>query len=141
MPSGAADAGEYIGRARFAMGDLVSSWTYSPNSVVVAADEPDMPDTPDEPVVMPDPDPTLTVDGNLGSFSGGSLAELAAAAAEACTGGVVIWAQDSGAWHVWSSSAPAIANVGFTTAFADGFASAKLLWIAACEADAMEDEG
>ena len=55
VPSGAPDAGEYIGRARFAMGELVSSWAYSPNSVVVAAADPDDPPPPPT-----DPEPSIS---------------------------------------------------------------------------------
>ncbi len=85
---------------------------------------------------------TLTVQGNLGSFSGGSLDDFAAAANAACPGGSQIAVQDAGgAWQLWSSTAPAFVNIGFTTAFADGFDGATLVWVTSCEADAMESEG
>ncbi len=100
-----------------------------------------MPEEPEEPA-MPDGDATLTVQGNLGSFSGGSLDDLAAAAAAKCPGGSQIAVQDAeGEWHLWSSTAPAFAIIGFTTAFADGFDGMTFVWVSSCEADAMDSEG
>ncbi len=95
----------------------------------------------------PEPEPvapeagTLTVQGNLGSYSGGSLDDFAAAADASCPGGSQIAAQDAdGAWQLWSSTAPAFVNIGFNTAFADGFDGATLVWVTSCEADAMDSE-
>ena len=96
-------------------------------------EEPDMPAMPEG--------ATLTGNAPLMIFSGGSLDDLAAAAGDACPGGAVVWAQDSGgAWQVWSSSAPDIANIGFTSAFADGLGM-QAVWVSSCEADSMGDEG
>ncbi len=95
-----------------------------------------MPEEPDMPA-MPDGDATLTVQGNIGSFSGGSLDAFAAAAAAECPGGSQIAVQDAdGEWHLWSSTAPAFAIIGFTTAFADGFDGMTFVWVSSCEADA-----
>ena len=104
-----------------------------------AMEEPDEP-MPDEDA-MPEGDATLSVTGNLGVFSGGSLADLAAAAGDACPGGAIIGAQDGGEWQLWSSSAPDFANIGFTSAFADGFSGTTPVWVTSCEADSMGDEG
>ena len=100
-----------------------------------------MPEEPDMPA-MPDGDATLMVQGNLGSFSGGSVDALAAAANAACPGGSQIAVQDGdGEWNLWSSTAPAFALIGFTTTFADGFGAGTLVWVTSCEADAMDSEG
>ena len=97
-----------------------------------------MPEEPEEP--MPSGDATLSVTGNLGVFSGGSLDDLAAAAGDACPGGAIIGAQADGEWQLWSSSAPDFANIGFTSAFADGL-DMQAVWVSSCEADAMDSEG
>ena len=97
---------------------------------------------PEEPPAPAPSDATLAVTGNLGVFSGGSLEDLAAAAGDACPGGSVIWAQDGdGTWQVWSSSAPAIANIAFSTAFADGFSGVTPVWVSSCDGGGMESEG
>ena len=109
-----------------------------PISVVVGEAMPEEPDMPS----MPDGDATLMVQGNLGSFSGGSVDALAAAANAACPGGSQIAVQDGdGEWNLWSSTAPAFALIGFTTTFADGFGAGTLVWVTSCEADAMDSEG
>ena len=100
-----------------------------------------MPEEPDMPA-MPDGAATLTVQGNIGSFSGGSLDAFAAAAAAECPGGSQIAVQDAdGEWNLWSSTAPAFAIIGFTTTFADGFDGMTFVWVSSCEADAMDSEG
>ena len=82
-------------------------------------------DEPEEPEAAP----SLTVQGNLGSFSGGSLEEFGAAVEAACPGGAVIWAQAAdGSWASYSSTAPAFANAGFNASFSGGFAGPQLVW-------------
>ena len=128
---------EFLVRTRAANNAVTASLPIIIQIAEEAMEEPDEPDMP----AMPEGDATLSVTGNLGIFSGGSLADLAAAAGDSCPGGAVIWAQDSGgAWQVWSSSAPDIANIGFTSAFADGLGM-QAVWVSSCEADSMGDEG
>ncbi|MYE13377.1 MAG: hypothetical protein F4X99_17335 [Gammaproteobacteria bacterium] len=97
---------------------------------------------PDEPV-MEDPhagEPELTGNAPLMIYSGGSVDELAHASEHTCPGGATIWVHDGSSWQVYSTDAPAIANIGFTTAFADGL-EMQAVWVSRCEADAMDSEG
>ena len=87
-------------------------------------------DEPEEPEAAP----SLTVQGNLGSFSGGSLEEFGAAVEAACPGGAVIWAQAAdNSWVSYSSTAPAFANASFEASFSGGFADHKLVWVSDCQ--------
>ena len=97
---------------------------------------------PDEPV-MEDPhagEPELTGNAPLMIYSGGSVDELAHASEHTCPGGATIWVHDGSSWQVYSTDAPAIANIGFTTACADGL-EMQAVWVSRCEADAMDSEG
>ena len=87
-----------------------------------------------EPEEPPAPASTLTVQGNLGSFSGGSLEDFSAAVEAACPGGAVIWVQASdGSWPAaYSSTAPAFANAGFHASFSGGFDGNTLVWVEDC---------
>ena len=103
--------------------------------------EPAMPE-PEEPA-MPEPtEPTLTVQGSLAQFSGGSVDDLAAAAEAACAGGAQLAVQDAnGDWQLWSSSAPAFVQSVFGEAFPDGLGSPTFVWVTSCATDAMDSEG
>ena len=88
---------------------------------------------PEEPV-EPEAAPSLTVQGNLGSFSGGSLDEFGAAVDAACPGGAVIWAQAAdNSWVSYSSTAPDFANSSFNSSFSGGFAGQKFVWVSDCQ--------
>ncbi|MYA15787.1 MAG: hypothetical protein F4Z28_02950 [Gammaproteobacteria bacterium] len=95
------------------------------------------------PVEPPAPEPSdATLSGNapLMIFSGGSVEDLDAAAQAACPGGAAIWVHDGSSWQVYSTGAPAIANIGFSTAFAGGL-DMQAVWVSACEGDGMGDDG
>ena len=90
---------------------------------------------------MMDDGPTLTLFGPLGTFSGGSVSDLHAAADTACPGGATIWVQDgAGTWHAYGTAvAPslrALVNSAFTATFADGFVAGRPVWVSECN-DAM----
>ena len=103
-------------------------------------DEPAMPEEPEEPA-MPEA-ASLSGSGALRIFSGGSVADLGAAAEAACPGGADIWLQDGdGTWQRYSTSRPAFTNAPFNAAFAGGFDGATAVFVSSCEADAMENEG
>ena len=88
---------------------------------------------PEEPV-EPEAAPSLTVQGNLGIFSGGSLEEFGAAAEAACPAGAVIWVQAAdGTWVNYDTTAPPFARVGFETSFSGGFAGQQLVWVSDCQ--------
>ena len=90
------------------------------------ADEPEEPAEPEA--------PSLTVQGNLGSFSGGSLEEFGAAVEAACPGGAVIWAQAAdGTWAPYNPVAPEVANSSFNASFSGGFAGQQLVWVQECQ--------
>ena len=98
--------------------------------------EPDPPDTS-----MPSTDATLSGSAPLMVFSGGSVADLDAAAQAACPGGAAIWIHDGSSWQVYSTTAIALANSAFSAAFADGIAGPAAVWVSSCEADSMEADG
>ena len=107
VPSGAPAAGEYIGRARFAMGELVSSWAYSPNSVTVAAADPDDPPPP------PPPPPEISVSGESGLVivkNADSIEDILAELACGSTTGTTITLPGN---NIYAVGAPAVANRGF----------------------------
>ncbi len=92
-------------------------------------------EAPPEPPPPPTPPSTLTVQGNLGSFSGGSLEQFGDAVEAACPGGAVIWVQSAdGTWPAaYSSTAPAFANAGFVASFSGGFDGSTLVWVQDCQ--------
>ena len=101
-----------------------------------------MPEEPDMPA-MPEGDATLRVQGSLGLFSGGSVADLAAAAEAACPGGANIYVEGSDGWgspYVTDATID-IVNMTFAARFADGIAAGTLVGVPRCEADAMDSEG
>ena len=94
------------------------------------------PPAPEEPDAA-----TLTGMGALRIFSGGSVADLAAAAMAACPGGAVVWVQDaSGGWQSYSTTAPAFVNAVFSAAFPDGLGM-QAVFLSSCNAGAMTSSG
>ena len=100
-----------------------------------------MPDEPEEP--MPSGDATLTVQGSLGLFSGGSVDDLGAAAEAACPGGATIYVEGDDGWGTpyVSDAAIPLVNSSFAARFPDGLAANTLVAVTRCEADAMDSEG
>ncbi len=101
-----------------------------------------MPEEPDMPA-MPDGDALSFLSPSIASFSGGSVADLAAAAEAECPGGATYWVQASdGSWPAAYSTTVtvAIANSPFEAAWADGFGMTAVFF-SECEMDAMGDEG
>ncbi len=110
-----------------------------PISVVVGEAMPEEPDMP----AMPDGDALSFLSPSIASFSGGSVADLAAAAEAECPGGATYWVQASdGSWPAAYSTTVtvAIANSPFEAAWADGFGMTAVFF-SECEMDAMGDEG
>ena len=81
----------------------------------------------------PEPAATLTGRHSLRLFSGGSLAQLAAAGEAACPGGIVIWVQDAAEeWFSYISGAPVFANARFVAAFPGGL-DRRAVFVSLCE--------
>ena len=116
-------------------------------TIAAAMEEPEAPpvvveEEEEEEVVVPPvmEDATLTGQGALRIFSGGSVADLDAAAEAACPGGAQIWVQDAdGGWQLYSTSAPAFANAPFSTAFPDGL-GLQAVFVSGCDAGSMDNE-
>ena len=99
---------------------------------------------PDPPVDEHEGEPTLTVQGSLGLFSGGSVDELAHAAEHECPGGATIYVQEAdGSWGspYVTDAAIDLVNMTFSARFPDGLAANTLVAITRCEADSMDGEG
>ncbi len=101
---------------------------------------------PEEPVEPEDPhagEPTLTIQGSLGSFSGGSVDELAHAAEHECPGGATIYVEDADGWgspYVTDATIDLV-NSTFSARFPDGLASPTFVAVTRCEGDGMGGEG
>jgi hypothetical protein len=99
--------------------------------------------TPPVEEVMPEPEaPSLTLQFSQGSFSGGSVDELGAAAAAECPGGASVWVQDASGWGspYVTDAAVDLVNSSFAARFPDGLSSPTFVFVSRCDGDSMANE-
>ncbi len=111
-----------------------------PITIQIGEAEPEAPPEPEDPHAG---EPTLTIQGSLGSFSGGSVDELAHAAEHECPGGATIYVEDADGWgspYVTDATIDLV-NSTFSARFPDGLASPTFVAVTRCEGDGMGGEG
>ena len=110
-----------------------------PITIQIGEAEPEAPPEPDDPHAG-DAHPELSGSGALRIFNGGSVADLAHAAEDACPGGADIWLQDGDSWLRYSTVRPPFTNAPFEAAFAGGL-EMQAVFVSDCQEDGMGDEG
>ncbi len=97
------------------------------------------------PTVTPGPPATLSDARGLAVFSGGSLAQLEAAALAACPGGATIWADDphlaGGYISFIAGSAVPIVNVNFANAYPAGLIGLTAVIVTGCVGGGADEGG